>query len=161
MSARRSWLDWFRVDGEAETRWQAAVAKAIARERAHRERLEAPISDPALAYRIANRGRFLRGKKVACVVLALFAYGCDKIVSEKRGTPTERMGETGCSHFDYCYKCGLGYDGKFSCAFQFSHFCPGTQPARLLITPITYTRESGAVETHAETVVVERMGACS
>ena len=59
------WPKYASVPTDEETRWLAAVASAIAKERAHRDKMEAPVPDPALVLRIATRGHFLRRKKSA------------------------------------------------------------------------------------------------
>jgi hypothetical protein len=56
---------WSRLHRAVETISDEAMAKAVTRERLHRERLELPPADAAMAHRIADGGRFLRGRRIA------------------------------------------------------------------------------------------------
>ena len=54
-------LNFARIPTDEESRWTAAVAVAIGKERARLSKLE-EWADPELVKRIAERGRFLRRK---------------------------------------------------------------------------------------------------
>ena len=59
------------------------------------------------------------------------------------GASIETTAPRSCSKFGFCYKCGMGYNGKLSCGFQMSAFCTGTQTATIRETPMRIEYNDG------------------
>ncbi len=115
----------------------------------------------------SQRGSFL-GFCAATLFLigAAFVVGCiaskftDKVVSSERG-PTEMIEkQISCSYAGVCYASGINFDGSVGYKFGFHASCPGDQQARVGITGVTRTHESGKVSVQEEEEVLERLTAC-
>jgi hypothetical protein len=93
--------------------------------------------------------------------MALF-YGCGprEVGAEATGPSTTHQGTRSCNYTGYCYRCGMGFDGKLSCGFGMSALCSGTQSVVLEQTPIRRRYEDGSskLDTSARTL---QAGPCS
>lgn len=90
-----------------------------------------------------------------CCVLVLVLSGCkEETKREALGPGVLETGERSCTKADMCYRCGIGFDGKFSCGFGFSVLCPGKQTATVRYTKMRISYDDGSFEeyTASETV---------
>jgi hypothetical protein len=86
------------------------------------------------------------GLTVALAAL-MFLGGCRQEVKRAPvGDGVVTTGPRSCSKLGVCLKCGLGFDGHFSCGLKFSAFCPGTQTATVRETKVRITYDDGTFE---------------
>ena len=86
---------------------------------------------------------------------ATLLIGCrEEVVRTATGSPTETTAPRSCSKFGLCYKCGVGYNGKLSCGFRTSAFCPGTQTATVRATPMRIQYDDGTFDDFVATETV-------
>lgn len=92
---------------------------------------------------------------------ALLLTACDRRIEIKREAVTRDVREISCTHYGYCLRCGLGFDGEFSCGFGWSSLCSGKQQAMVRTDRITYQwEESREIETRLVDQVIERYESC-
>ena len=90
--------------------------------------------------------RVLFQRLLALVLFPL--YGCDRVVSSRQiGEPHSITRETTEMRPGFCVTCMPGFDGKMSCGFKFSNFCPFPTTETVSVAPFERTHESGKVDT--------------
>lgn len=98
---------------------------------------------------------------IVITALALSLTACDKRISrEIVGESREEVQNVSCTHTDFCFTCLPGFDMKTKCAFKMSNFCPGHQNARVRITPILDTYESGKIIKWNEVTTIDLLSVC-
>lgn len=83
-----------------------------------------------------------------------------KVVSEKTGEARTEERSISCKRSGYCMTCMPGYDMKMSCSLKFSPYCPGQRQAKVLVTPVKQTYESGKVWEIERVETLEFLGEC-
>ena len=84
--------------------------------------------------------------------------GCrEEVARVATDQATETTGPRSCTKFDLCYTCGMDFNGKLSCGFKLSSFCPGTQQATVRQTPMRIEYDDGTFEdyTAVETLAAD------
>lgn len=96
---------------------------------------------------------------IACI-LVLILSACDKEVSRSYGEVRVEERSVRCTHPGYCMACGLSFDGKYDCMPRFRPFCPGSQKAKVKVTPVIIKYESGDIRATELTQTTETLEAC-
>lgn len=82
--------------------------------------------------------------KYLIILSLIFLTGCDPVVSSKvveTYKPVERR--VSCGTTGYCYRYGLGFNGKMSYSYGFSSMCPGHRQAIVQDYKELWIRKSG------------------
>lgn len=95
------------------------------------------------------------------MLLAICLASCDSIVathivSEPAWSNRDMSG----SKVGYCYACGIGFDGKFSCAFKAQYTCPCTYKANVLAQKVEYEYESGKRVPGEQILQTKKLSSC-
>jgi len=98
----------------------------------------------------ARKARYVRiallvitGAALAWAIGYLFWSLRDPVVERREISRNEGQTTVACHYYGYCFRCGLGADGKHSCGYQLTAFCRGERPATGDEVLIEITRESG------------------
>jgi hypothetical protein len=90
----------------------------------------------------------------------LLLCGCDAVVEREVIEVRQETGSTYCTRASFCYRYGIGYNGKASYSYGFSTLCPGQQPADIEVTTYRVMRESGKSGIVADRRVLRTTGSC-
>ena len=77
----------------------------------------------------------------ACLMLA--ACGPEVTSVEPMGEARTYAESRSCSKPGFCYKCGLDWEGEFSCGFRFSAFCSGSHEVTVVERPTLINYSDG------------------
>jgi hypothetical protein len=82
------------------------------------------------------------------VALLLMLTGCDPVVEQRQIGPAEtRRYETTEMGPGFCTTCMPGMDGKMTCGFKYSNFCPHPATRDGTFVPLERKHKSGLVDT--------------
>ena len=90
-------------------------------------------------------------RKILTICFCLMLAGCfEKEIETEVNFVSSGTENVSCTYTGFCYGCGIGFDGKFSCGFSFNSNCSGSQKATVEYYQRKYYLETKPTEIRTE-----------